>query len=504
LTVPILERPLIALTCLFYLVVVLLIGYWSARRTRDEKDFFIAGQRVGLFVTAVAAVSSAFSGFVFVGGPGLTYRLGMASLWIILPIGYTGGMLCLVLAKRLRLLAEVREVFTIPDAIAARYASNTTTGLAALAVAIGSIAYLGAQLLALGVVLKVIFGLQSLALAMGAGLLVLVAYSVAGGMVAGVYTDVAQGGIMLVTAVAVFIQSIRAAGGWTELITSITTSEVFGPSFMEPLGSVAIFTAFGFYFVFGIGVLGQPQTLHKFFMLSDPAKLKWMPLVIGGSQALCLMTWVGIGFAVPALVAQGRLMAPDNPDNVSPLFLLHHAPELLAGLAFAGILAAIMSTSDSLLNISAAALVRDLPRALGKTLRHELFWARMAIPVVGLTAALLAYGFGDLIALLGTFAYGTFAAALVPALAIGLNWRGVTARAASASIATGMGVNLLLEFLNRQTFWAWLPEPPFAAGVLSSAVALTASLSVLFLFSVLSRVSGRATIAKDVLAVMDA
>ena len=93
---------------------------------------------------------------------------------------------------------------------------------------------------------------------------------------------------------------------------------------------------------------------------------------------------------------------------------------------------------------------------------------------------------------------------IVPALAIGLNWKGVTARAASASIATGMGVNLLLEFLNRQTSVAWLPQPAFATGVLASAVALAASLSVLFIVSWLSRVTEKDAIDNDVLAVMDA
>ena len=57
--------------CLAYLVVVLAIGAWAARRTRNPKDFFIAGQRIGLGTTALATMSAALSGFVFLGGPGL-------------------------------------------------------------------------------------------------------------------------------------------------------------------------------------------------------------------------------------------------------------------------------------------------------------------------------------------------------------------------------------------------------------------------------------------------
>ena len=109
------------------------------------------------------------------------------------------------------------------------------------------------------------------------GLAVLLAYAVLGGMIAGAYTDVVQGTLMLGAALAVFAQSLRVTGGWSELTRSITESEAFGPSFLEPLGRTPVFTAFGFLFVFGVGVLGQPHMLHKFFMLRDVRKLKWMP-----------------------------------------------------------------------------------------------------------------------------------------------------------------------------------------------------------------------------------
>ena len=97
-------------------------------------------------------------------------------------------------------------------------------------------------------------------------------------------------------------------------------------------------TCFGFFFVFGVGVLGQPQMLHKFYMLDDPRKLKWMPLTLGASQAVCVLIWLGIGLAVPSLVATGRLAPLANPDEASPQFLLNFAPEILAGLVFAGLM----------------------------------------------------------------------------------------------------------------------------------------------------------------------
>lgn len=505
---PILARPVLMVVTLAYFVVVVAVGIWASRRTHTSKDFFIAGQGIGLLTTGLATMSAAFSGFVFIGGPGLTYRMGMASLFISVPVGFTSGMLCWVVAKRLRLLAEVREVFTIPDAVLCRYRSRTASGLAALAVVFGTVGYLGAQLLAMGVLIESVFGTRellgeaSLALAMAVGLVIVLVYAIAGGMIAGVYTDVLQGTLMAGAAAAVFYYALRSGGGLEAITRRIAGSEVFGTAFVDPLGSVSVLTALGFFFVFSVGTLGQPHMLHKFYMLRDPMRLKWLPLVIGLSQSLCLLIWLGIGLAVPALVAEGRLAPLARPDDAAPVFLMEFTPGLLAGVVLASILAAIMSTADSFVNIGSAALVRDLPKALGFELRNELAWGRIGVVAVAVSAAVFAYLYGDLIALLGTFAFGTFGAALAPALAVGLNWRRVTARAASASIATGMMVNLCLEFLRRQTLFPTLPDSPLPPAVLPAAVSLAASFTVLFALSWLSPEDGE-QLDGDVAATME-
>jgi Na+/proline symporter len=486
--VPVLDRPGILWTALVYLAVVIAIGAWSLRRTRDAKDFFIAGQSLGLLVAGMATMSAAFSGFVFIGGPGLVQRMGVAALFICVPVGFTSGLLAWVVGKRLRLLAETRPVYTIPDALQARYGSRRVAGLGACAVLLGTIAYLGAQLLALGVVIEAVFGTRellgeaSLPVAVGVGVLVIVLYATAGGMVAGVYTDLFQGLLMILAAGGVFFYALRAGGGVGQIARTVAESPEYGASFLDPLGNVPVLTALGFFFLFGVGTLGQPQMLHKFFMIERVGTLKWMPAVIGGGQTICVLLWIGIGLAVPALLATGQMSPLANADDATPRFLLEATPELLAGLVFAGILAAIMSTADSFLNIGAAALVRDLPAALGRRRPNQLAAGRIAVVAIALAAALLALVYGDLIALLGTFAFGTFAAALTPAVAIGLNWQRVTAGAAGASILVGLVANVGLELWSRQTWLLSLP-PLLPPGALPGVVAVGASLSVLLIWS---------------------
>ncbi len=506
---PILDRPVIIAVCLLYFLACTILGVWALRRTRDARDFWVAGQNLGVFVTGLATMAAAFSGFVFLGGPGLTYRIGLSSLFINLSVGFTSSLLCWTVAKRLRLLAEVREVYTIPDAVLARYGSRSASGASAVAVLIGSIGYLGAQILAMGTLLEAVLGLRaslgdwSLAAAVAIGLAVLLFYAVAGGMVAGIYTDVFQGALMVLAAVAVFGYAMAVGGGWGAVVHSIAESERFGRQFLEPLGDTPALTAVGFFFVFGIGVLGQPHMLHKFYMLRDPRRLRWLPLILGSSQVLCLLIWLGLGLAVPALVAQGKLAPLAKPDDAAPAFLLGFVPEPLAGFAVAAILAAIMSTADSFMSLGAAVLVRDLPRALGREVRRELLWGRVATIGVTLAAALLALFYDDLIALLGTFAFGTFGAALAPALAVGLNWKRVTAAAATASILTGTALNLVLEFLARQSFFPALPKPPLPPGALPTAVSLAASFTVLLAVTAWTR-RREPDLPRDILAVMEA
>ena len=69
-------------------------------------------------------------------------------------------------------------------------------------------------------------------------------------------------------------------------------------------------------------------------ILQGPAIVKWMPAVLGGGQAICVLLWLGVGLAVPALVATGRLAPLADPDQAAPLFLLGLVPQLLAGLGF--------------------------------------------------------------------------------------------------------------------------------------------------------------------------
>ncbi len=476
-TLPRLTQPAIIGVAVVYFGAVAAIGAWASRRTRTAKDFFVAGDGIGLVALTLAAMSATLSGFAFIGGPGLIYALGLGAMYIVLPAALTSAMGAWVLAKRMRLLAEVRPMITVPDAIGARFDSPAAQGLAGLAILIAVLGYMATNILALGIVINAIFG-TGLGWGIWLGMAVVLAYSAAGGILAGVYTDVFQGSLMAVASILVFLFVLEHGDGLGGISRTILASD---PGFLSPWGKMAPMAAISFFFVFGLGSLGQPHVVHKFYMLRDPRRLKWFPMLASLAVILTLLLYFGVGVAVKALVARGDLPALASPDDATPTFLLHYTPVLLAGVVFSGVAAAIMSTVNSFVNIGAAALTHDLPVALDRRVDDELRWGRIATVAVSLLATLVAQLSGTLVAFLGIFGWGLFASTLVPSLAIGLNWEGATRQGAVASIATGLVVTLLFESLGYFGLYG------FPAGVTVSGASLVLSILVFFAVSAATR-----------------
>jgi len=255
--------------------------------------------------------------------------------------------------------------------------------------------------------------------------------------------------------------------------------------------------ALSFFFVFGMGSLGQPQGVHKYYMLKDPQQLKWYPLLKTLGLILVLLLYFGVGVGVKALVASGRMAPLATPDAATPSFLLGFTPVVLAALVFSGVAAATMSAVNSFINIGAAVVTHDIPIALGRTVKNELYWGRISTLVIAIVAAIVAQFSGTMVAFLGVFGWGLFGSTLVPALAFGLNWEGATRQGAIASMGTGLLVTLVFETL------AFFKVYSFPAGIAISGLSLVLSILVFFAVSWLTGASAPAQLDPDVRIVME-
>jgi Na+/proline symporter len=345
----------------------------------------------------------------------------------------------------------------------------------------------------MGVVINSIFGV-GLGWGIWIGMGVTLAYSASGGILAGIYNDVFQGTLMAIASVLVFLFVLGYGGGLGHISRTILTSD---PAFLGPWGRLTPLAALSFFFVFSMGSLGQPQAVHKYYMLRDPLQLKWYPLLKTLGLILVLLLYFSVGIGVKAFVLSGRLPALTSPDQATPTLLLNVTPIILAALVFSGVAAATMSAANSFINIGAAIVTHDLPIAFGRRVRNELGWARIVTIVISMAAAVTAQQSGATVAFLGIFGWGLFSSTLVPALAVGLNWQGATRAGAMASIATGLLLTLGLETAS------YLKVFTFPAGVTASAVAMVASFLVFFVVSTLTRASAASNLDPDVRLVME-
>ena len=486
-------HPAIVAIALLYFVVVGSIAVWAARRTRSAKDFFVAGQGIGIVALAIAAMAATLSGFAFIGGPGLVYQSGTGAVFLVLSASITNTMGAWVLAKRMRLLGEARGLITVPDAIGARYRSPAAQGLAAVAILVAVVGYMATNFLALGLVLNAMFH-TGLGPGIWLAMLVTLSYTVTGGILAGIYTDLFEGLVKTTASVTVFYFVLKTGGGMEGISRAIMAVD---NTFLGPWGKMGPMAAISLFFVFGLGSLGQPHIAHKFYMLKEPRRLKWYPLLMSVAMALTLLLYVGVGLAMRAMVARGTIPPLARADDATPSFVLGFTPSVVAGIVFAGVIAAGMSTVNSFMNIGAAALTHDLPKAFGRRVTNELRWGRIWTLVLSVTAVIVAQLSGTLVAFLGIFGYGLFASTLVPALAIGLNWQGATREGAAASIATGLVLTLALETL------AYFKLFSLPTGVTTSGLALLLSLLVFFGVSYLTRVRAASQLDADIRLVME-
>lgn len=491
------SRNTIVLVCLgLYFAMCIGVGLWAMRRTKSTKDFFMAGRDLGILVTAMALFSSTLSGFGFVGGPGMVYDRGISSLWMIVCGTIATCFSFFLVAKRLRMFAEVFDTVSLPDAVAARYNSELSRLFTAIAILLGVVGYLAAQIMAMAVVFQgILNNIESLPdvsieVSLAISCAVLVFYCVTGGIIASVYTDVVQGGVMMVAGVLVLFAAIQAVDGGIAGAVNILMED--DPEAIGPWGTLGIMGALSWYFLFVVGACGQPHVITKLMMTKRIPDFKQIMVMSSIAGTLAVFLWISIGLAMRALVVSGAHPELAQPDDAAYAFLQTYANPVLAGVVFAGLFAAIMSTADGFLNIGAAAVIHDIPKAIiGRSLNHELFWARTATLAIAVGAAFFVlYSGQELVALLGTFGWGTFAAALVPTVAIGFNWKRATALAVNVAIISSLAANLTIELLDIQ-----VPH-----GIHGGAISLILSLTLFFGISLLTPPK---KLSKDVEAIMD-
>jgi SSS family solute:Na+ symporter len=444
------------------LVVYIIIGIVIALLARKNmggsvNDFFLANRRLGGIVAALTYAATTYSAFMMVGLAGLTYRFGVGALGFELT--YLAGLVLVVFfGPRFWLVGRRFDYLTHAQLMADRYQSRMVGIVATLLCLIFLIPYAAIQLMGIGYMLSVISeGTISLTVAMVVAAILSVVWANIAGLRSVAWTDALQAGIMLISALVILgFVVYRGFGGFGPFIGRLD-AEV--PQLLAGAGMFRFNVYFGLALPWMFFSLSNPQVTQRLFVPRSVTAFKQMIggfLIFGFIYTLASVLW---GFSA-------RLLIPDlqSADLATPSLLsLAIVPRLLVLIVMVGILAAAISTIDSILLSLSSMCSRDLVKngfKLDISERTELRigkWVVVVLAFVFLVFAGWAAGKRGLAFMIVPLSSAAAAGLLmaVPAIIGAFFWRGATAAGALCSMIVGALLVLLLQFTGIKPLGLW-------------------------------------------------
>jgi Na+/proline symporter len=239
------------------------------------------------------------------------------------------------------------------------------------------------------------------------------------------------------------------------------------PALLRPMGSYGltlpgVLSAAGFVGI-GLAFLGAPQLLTRFISARDQKQI-----VEGGFIAvLCV-----IGFDVGAVLSgmAGRILFPGllDPETVLPEMSASLFPAIFTGIFLVVVLAAIMSTVDSLLILASSAVVRDIVQKVFRsdlTERRLSTYGKLVTVVIGAGALVMALVEVRMIFWFVLFAWSGLACAFAPVVLCSLFWKGTTRAGAIAGMIGGFTTTIAWVLFFKEGFYdLYEMLPGFAVG----------------------------------------
>ena len=477
---------MVLIAFILYFALVLGVGYYFYKRSHSMEDYFLGGRSMNPYVTAMSAQASDMSSWLLMGLPGAVLLLGIGEAWIGIGLAIGSYLSWLLVAKKLRIHSEVSgNALTVPEFFSNRFKDEkgVLRIVAAVIILFFFVIYVASGFKGSGVIFTTIFPEIGLEVAMAIGGIIIVAYTFMGGFKAVAWTDFFQAILMVVAIVVVPLATIgNTNGGWDAISAGL---DDLGTEFMNIMydgGEQMTFIGILSLMAWAFGYFGMPHIIVRYMAIRDAKEVKvarrvsliWIVLAL--SFAI-LVGVVGRGYLI---VQYGGIPDDFNAEHIFVFLSGDLFPALIAGILYAAIMAAIMSTADSQLLVASSSIVNDI---LGKTkwaaaqenIENKLMWiSRGIVIVIAIAALLLALFGGSNIMGLVSYAWAGFGAAFGPLVILSLYWKRMNFQGAVASMAVGFATVILWNtFLASSTgIYELLPGFIFAliAGVVVSLV----------------------------------
>lgn len=434
---------------IFIYILAILIVAWQTGKHKHKagkfmEEYFIGSRSMGGLVLAMTLISSYVGASSFIGGPGVAYNLGLSWVFLACIQVPTAFFTLGILGKKLAIISRKINGVTITDYLRARYESNLVIVLASLMMLIFFIGTIVAQFVGGARLFESVTGLSY-----NFGLIlftaVVIIYTTFGGFRAVTITDAIQGIVMLLATGLLFFIILEKGNGMENIMQTLLKTN---PKLLTPDSNGAVSKPFilSFWMLVGVGVLGLPVTEVRCMGFKD-SKAMHRAMIIGTSIVGILMLGMHLVGVMGAAVEPGVEVG----DKIIPILAIKNMHPILAGVFIAGPLAAIMSSVDSLLIMSSAAIVKDLyinyiDKNPSESKIKKLSFATSLL--LGIIVFILALNPPKLLVWINLFALAGQEAAFFCPILLGLYWKRANATGAAVSMIFSVVFYLYTVIMN--------------------------------------------------------
>lgn len=346
----------ITIVFVIYLLILVGLALWSRSETHTLSGYFIAGKKLPPWVVAFSTNATGESGWLLLGLTGMGYAAGAQALWVVAGEVVGIALAWLLLSRRLKRLSDDTDSITLPDVLAARFndKAQLLRKLSVLIILLMVGAYVAAQMVATG---KAFSGFTELSYSSGVlvGATVIILYTLVGGYKAVAWTDLVQGVLMLLGLIIVPVIAIDAAGGWGAVTANLHEQDPgllspWGPDGKSTLALVGIVS----FLAVGLPFMGVPQLMVRF--MSARSEKSLVPAM---AISVVVILLFDLGAVLTGMAGRALFPGLEDPETILPVISTTLLHPVLGGIMMVVVLAAIMSTVDSLLILASSAVIRD-------------------------------------------------------------------------------------------------------------------------------------------------
>ncbi len=457
-----------------YLIITIAIGLWAARRVHNSKDYLVAGRRLPLYITTATVFATWFGAETVLSVSATFARDGLGGV-IADPFG---SSFCLVFVAAFFARAFYRmDLLTIGDFYHKRY-NKTVEVVTSVAITISYLGWTAAQLTALGLTFSVLSGgAISLETGIYISAIIVLGYTIWGGMWSVALTDLFQSVVILIglTAVAWLVGDM--AGGAGKVVAAAHDAGKFE---FWPKGGTKEWLWFAAAWVtMAIGSIPQQDVFQRVTSAKDEGTSVRGCLL--GALVYFAFAFVPIFIAYAALVIDpgyAKLFTNEDPREIQrilPDLILGRTPLWAQVFFFGALLSAILSTASGALMAPTALFTENVVRPFAPRMGDRQFLLLLRVVLVTFTLAALLFALNSrstMYEMVQNAYKVTLVSCIVP-LAAGLYWRRANTTGAVLSVVFG-----LFSWGVAEMFASSATVPPQFVGLAFSALGMVLGAAV--------------------------